>query len=101
MSASVFEIANLACKPGSGDEFARQLAKGNALIAADPACHGVSTYRGVEDPDSFVLVIGWDSIDDHNRFRDSASMAQFGSFVGDLLAAPPAFSHYNVADDSR
>jgi quinol monooxygenase YgiN len=101
MSGPIYEIANLSSKSGSGDEFARQLEKGSALIAADPTCHGVVTHRGIEDPDSFVLVIGWDSVDAHNNFRDSESMARFVGYIEKLLGGAPAFAHYNVIDDAK
>ena len=55
--------------------------------------HGFEVKRGIEDPNRFMLVAEWDSVEAHQAWqRDNV-----GDFVGalnDYLAKPPEISHF-------
>jgi heme-degrading monooxygenase HmoA len=51
--------------------------------------------RGVENPDSFLLLVWWDSVDDHMKgFRESAGVVEWRKHLAPFFASPPAMEHY-------
>jgi heme-degrading monooxygenase HmoA len=51
--------------------------------------------RGIESPSAFVLMIEWDSLDDHEiGFRQSERFPAWRALIGPFFAEPPAIEHY-------
>ena len=51
---------------------------------------GFKVNKGVEHPDRYVLMIFWDTLEDHTvGFRGSPAFAQWRAIVGPFFAAPP------------
>ncbi|CAN5566192.1 hypothetical protein BH24ACT18_BH24ACT18_06280 [soil metagenome] len=54
------------------------------------AYRGASLHRGVEDPDSFTLIVEWDSVEAHTT---PTQKPDFGESVGPYLAGQPEVRH--------
>lgn len=91
----ILERALLPIKPGGAKEFAAAFAQARKLIEASPGCRKVEMRQGIETPDSFLLLVWWDSVDDHMKgFRESPAFAQWRALLGPHFAGTPAMEHY-------
>lgn len=50
--------------------------------------------HGVETPTRFVLLVEWDSIADHEGFRNSERFAIWRGGIGPHFANPPHVEHF-------
>ena len=93
----ILERAIFALKPGTADQFAAAYAKARKLIEASPGCRKAEMRRGIESPDSFILLVHWDKVDDHMKgFRESPAFAEWRALLSPFFAAPPAMEHYEA-----
>ena len=50
--------------------------------------------KRIEDADSYLLIVGWATLDDHNvTFRASADFQAWRALVGGFFARPPTVTH--------
>ena len=48
-------------------------------------------HRGIENPDSFILLVRWDSVEDHMiGFRESPRLHRMARAAGAAFRRPPA-----------
>jgi len=91
----VYEHAILSIKPGQEEAFEAAFAAAPAIFAEVAGCHGLELRRGVEEPSSYQLIIGWDDVDAHLvGYRQSPASEQFRELLGPFLAGAPALQHY-------
>jgi len=51
--------------------------------------------RGVESPDRYLLLVEWESLEDHTvGFRESDRFAEWRSHIGPFFDAPPEVDHF-------
>jgi quinol monooxygenase YgiN len=91
---SVNEIAWLKVENGQRAAFAKQAHVFAKILADDGGCRHVQMLKGVENPDSFLFVITWDSRDAHKAFRESDRGRQAISTLASYLVEPPTSTHY-------
>jgi len=91
---SVNEISRLKVDGGQRASFVEEAHTFANILASDSGCCHVDMLQGVEDPDSFVFVITWDSRDAHRAFQRSDRGKQAISALRRYLVEPPATSHY-------
>lgn len=90
----VLEIADIAVKPGSEDDFAAAVREGIRYVADTPGFGGARLTRGVESPSRFVLLIEWDSIEAHTvGFRESENFGRWRALIGPHLDGAPKVEH--------
>jgi heme-degrading monooxygenase HmoA len=91
----VLEHAVLTVRSEQSAEFEVALAKARAVIAAAAGFLSLAVHRGVESPDRYLLLIGWETLDDHMvGFRQSAAFAEWRGFIGPFFESPPVVDHY-------
>lgn len=91
----VLEVATIRVAPGSADAFTTAYHQARHLPAESPGCRSVRMTRGVESPDTFVLLIEWDSVEAHDEnFRQTGRFAQWRAVIGPYFAEPPHVEHY-------
>jgi len=91
----ILERAIFAIKPGHAEEFEKAFAKAGPLIRAAKGCRKAEMHRGIENPDSFLLLVQWDDVDAHMKgFRESDAFTQWRALLGPHFAGPPAMEHY-------
>lgn len=94
-SAVVTEIALIDVVPGQEYAFAVAYRQAHRLLATSPGCLGARMTRGVESPSRFVLIVRWQSVDDHvNNFRKTERFTQCEELLGRYLAGPPVVEHF-------
>ena len=50
---------------------------------------------GIEHPEDFLLLVWWETLEDHNvGFRESPAFQEWRAILGPLFAAPPAVVHH-------
>ena len=91
---SVNEIAWLTVRAAQRAAFVEEAHAFAKILADDGGCHHVEMLQGVENPDSFLFVITWDSRDVHRAFQGSDRGRQAISMLASYLIEPPTTSHY-------
>ncbi|MCP5410853.1 MAG: antibiotic biosynthesis monooxygenase [Alphaproteobacteria bacterium] len=94
----IIERAIFAIKPGQADDFEKAFALAAPLIRAAKGCRKANMHRGIENPDSFILLCEWDSVEDHMvGFRESPAFTEWRAILSPHFASPPAMEHYTAA----
>jgi heme-degrading monooxygenase HmoA len=95
--AMVVEIALLRAKTGATEQLREGLRAARPVIARASGYRGSVFYQGVEEPESFILRVEWETVEAHMRdFRQSPLLAEWRSHFYDLLDGPPKVTHYEV-----
>jgi len=55
--------------------------------------HGFNLMRGVEDPNRFLLLVEWDSVENHQAWQRS-HVDQFLGKLNPHLSSPPDIKHF-------
>jgi heme-degrading monooxygenase HmoA len=93
----VLEIADIAVKPGTEDDFAAAVREGIRYVSDTPGFGSARLTRSVESPSRFVLLIEWDSVEAHTKgFRESENFGRWRGLIGRYLDGDPKVEH---ADD--
>ena len=77
------------------EEFERAYAEAGAPLAASSHCLSYEVARGVEEPDSYIVRIEWDSLEGHERgFRQSPEFREFFACVQPYVQEIEEMRHY-------
>ena len=94
-NTDILERAIFAIKPGTAKEFAAAFALARPHIEAAIGFRRLEMRQGIEKPDTFLLTVWWDTLDDHMKgFRESDAFAEWRKHLGPLFDGPPAVEHY-------
>ncbi len=89
----VREIAVFRTHEGQGKAFVEAYGGvANVLMDAEGS-RGASLHRGVEDSDSFTLIVEWDSVDAHTALAQKPEFGSFGEAISPHLAGQPEVRH--------
>ena len=90
----IFEIATIEVKEGSVREFEAGVAKALPVFRRAKGCRSVKLERSIETPSRYLLVVGWETLEDHLvGFRNSVDFQEWRSLVGHTFAGPPIVEH--------
>lgn len=93
----ILERAEISVKEGKEDAFASVMnERGCAILAAADGCHSVRMGRGVENPSKFILLLEWDSVDDHIALTKTAEFEEFKQLVGPYFSGPSSMEHFDL-----
>ncbi len=92
----IVEHVMMSIHPGQEEAFASAFASAPAIFARAEGCHGVLGLRRChEQPSTYLLLIGWDSVAAHTDvFRSSPLFAEWRGLVGGFFASPPEVLHF-------
>ena len=92
----ILERAIFAIKPGTKTpDFAAAYALARPHIEGAKGFRKVEMRQGVENPESYLLLVWWDTVDDHMKgFRESPAFAEWRKHLGPFFAGPPGVEHY-------
>ena len=91
----VYERVHIQIKPGEEEPFeAAMRESGLGLLGCGEGCHSVVLARGVENPESYLLLLQWDEVDAHMEFTRTPEFAQFRELAGPFFADAPAMEHF-------
>ena len=93
------ETAQLRIADGREEAFEQALETAKAVLAQAPGFQAIHVHRGIERPDTFLLAIGWDTLEDHtDGFRGSPLFAQWRGIISEFFAEPPQVEHWQLLD---
>ena len=94
----IVECGIIHIKPGEEAAFARGFQEARKAIEAAKGFRKIEVRRGVESPSDFLLLVWWDSVEDHTvGFRGSENFTTWRAHIGPFFAAPPQVFHYGEA----
>lgn len=81
--------------PGEEDAFEVAFERATALVSAMPGFIDLSLSRCVEEPSTYLLLIGWDSIEAHTEgFRGSPEYAGWRRLLHHFYEPFPVVQHF-------
>ena len=94
----ILEIADIRITPGQQAEFDAATQRGVETVASKATgFRGYKVNKGVESPERYILMIYWDTLEDHTvGFREGPLFAQWRAIVGPFFAAPPVVEHFTL-----
>jgi heme-degrading monooxygenase HmoA len=94
----ILELADIRIQPGKQAEFDAAIRKGvETVIAKAKGFHGYKINKGIESPERYILMIFWETLENHTvDFRSSPAFQDWRALVGPFFAAPPAVEHYTL-----
>jgi heme-degrading monooxygenase HmoA len=91
----ILEIAVLDVIPGREADFERDFARAQSIISSMPGYVGHRLRRCVEQPSRYVLLVDWQTIEDHTEgFRNSPEYQEWRALLHHYYDPPPQVSHY-------
>lgn len=94
----IYEIAELTIQPDAHDAFQAAVTQAVPIFQAATGCLSMRLDRGIEPPDTYHLVIGWATLENHTvDFRGSAGFQDWRALVGGYFAQPPKVEHFATA----
>jgi heme-degrading monooxygenase HmoA/hemerythrin-like domain-containing protein len=94
----ILEVADVRITAGRQAEFEHAAHHGiQTLIAPSKGFRGYKVQRSVESPERYVLLLEWDTVEDHTvGFRGSAAFAQWRALVSDFFTQQPFTEHFEA-----
>ena len=98
----ILEVADIAIPPGRNAEFDEAIVRGiTTVISQAQGFRGWKVNRGIESPERYLLMIFWDTLEDHTvRFRGGPLFEQWRAIVGPFFAQPPVVEHFTLVGKS-
>jgi len=98
----ILEIADIRIHPGQQAAFDEAIQRGLAsVIAGAKGFRGFKVNKGVEDPERYILMIYWETLENHTvDFREGPLFAQWRAIVGPFFAVPPVVQHFTLLSKS-
>jgi len=95
----VLEHAVITIKPGVNREFEAALTEARSVVAESHGFVSLELHRGIETPDRYVLLIRWETLEDHTvGFRQSERFTQWRALIGPYFLSPPEVVHLTPVD---
>jgi heme-degrading monooxygenase HmoA len=101
-TAVILEIADIRIAPGRQAAFDEAIQRGLAtVISRARGMKGWKVNRGIESPERYVLMIFWETLEDHTvHFRGGPLFAEWRAIVGPFFAQPPVVEHFSLVGKS-
>lgn len=97
----ILEHALLPVREGQEEDFERAFAEAKRIIASMPGFIGLSLSRCIERPETYLLLVEWQTLADHTEgFRGSAEYQQWRSLLHDFYDPFPVVEHYERVDSA-
>ena len=91
----IIETAFMTVAAGDEAAFETALDEARQFVESSPGCRGLEVHRGIERPQTFMLLIRWDSLADHTEtFRGSEAFTNWRAILGPLFAEAPQVEHW-------
>jgi heme-degrading monooxygenase HmoA len=96
----IMETAFIAITPGLEAEFEAAIEDAKKVIAQAPGFEAFHFHRGIERSNTYLLAIGWRSLEDHTvGFRESELFPKWRAIIGPFFAEPPHVEHWTLLDN--
>lgn len=95
----IFEHALLRVAPADQTLFDERAPQARAILLRTRGCHEVQIHKSVDEPDLYLLRVGWDRIESHlENFPSTPEAAELGGLIGELFSADPVVIHFGDND---
>lgn len=102
MSAMVLEVALIDVQPGTAEQFEAAFHEVKHAVLESPGLLSLRMTHGLENPNRFVLLIEWESVDAHiQNFRETERYAIWRGGIGQYFANPPLVQHFINVEDAQ
>lgn len=94
----ILEIADIRIHADQQTAFDDAIQRGLVTVISQARGYrGFKVNQGVEHPDRYILMIFWETLEDHTvHFRQSPAFAEWRAIVGPFFAAPPQVEHFTL-----
>jgi heme-degrading monooxygenase HmoA len=93
----ITEHAVLEVIPGREDDFVATMERAKTIIASSPGFAGLRVERCVERPSSFLLLVEWQTLEDHTEgFRGSEAYQEWRALLHHFYHPFPVVEHFEV-----
>lgn len=90
----VIESAKLPVAPGQEEEFERAMVRGREILENAPGSGKVIVSRGVESPSTYLLLVEWDSVEQHQKAAEDESFLEFRELLRGFYEDKPTVAHF-------
>jgi len=98
----ILEVADIRIPAGKQAEFDAAIQRGvETVISKAKGFRGYKVNRGVESPERYLLMIYWETLEDHTvAFRQGTLFPEWRAIVGPFFAQPPVVEHFVLVTKS-
>jgi len=94
----ILEQAVFTVTPGSESDFEAAVEQAKEVVGQAHGFRSLSLLRGLEQPATYLLLIEWDTLEDHTvGFRESELFLRWRELVGPYFASTPVVQHFGAA----
>ena len=91
----ILEHALLGVRPGRAEAFERAFAEAKGIISGMPGFRRLRLSRCLERPDTYLLLVEWNSLEDHTEgFRQSPQYQQWRELLHHFYDPFPTVEHF-------
>lgn len=91
----ITEHALLPVDPDRADEFEAAFDEARHVIAASPGFGGLELLRSIESPDTYLLLVRWESVEAHTGgFRGSPGYTRWKELLHRFYDPFPTVEHF-------
>lgn len=96
MGSVIIEHALLPVAPERAGEFEAAFDRARSIIAGMPGFGRLSLSRGVEKPETYLLLVEWETLEDHTvGFRGSAAYQEWRALLHHFYDPFPVVEHFD------
>ncbi|MCA6093132.1 antibiotic biosynthesis monooxygenase [Streptomyces sp. SCA3-4] len=93
----IYEYAYLDVAPGREKEFEQAVLAGRPILASADGCTSVDLYPDVETPGSYLLRIGWETLEKHLvDFPASKQAPEWAAAIEHFIVGQPVLRHFDA-----
>ena len=97
----ITEHALLPVISGLEEDFEETFGRARLIIASMPGFISLSLSRSIETPSTYLLLVKWDSLDDHTvGFRGSSQYQQWRELLHRFYEPFPNVEHYELVNSA-
>jgi heme-degrading monooxygenase HmoA len=97
----IIEHVLLPVIPGQEDAFEEAFTRAKQVIGGAAGCLGLTLSRCLERPNTYLLLVQWQSIDDHMvGFRESAAFLEWRRLLHHFYDPAPVVEHFAQVQSS-
>ncbi len=97
MTEPVLEHALLHIRPGQNADFEAAFSQARPLVSASPGFLSLDLLRGLESPDTYLLLVRWRTVADHEiGFRRSPAYQEWKALLHHFYAPFPTVEHFTA-----
>lgn len=98
----ILEHVLLPVRPGSEEDFLEAFAEASPIISSMPGFGSLTLSRCVERPSTFLLLVEWDTLEDHTEgFRGSVEYQQWRRLLHHFYEPMPTVEHFVRVSEGR